>query len=1279
MIDRFPLVLVAAALVTVKVVAAERREARVLWRGVEHFDQAEAGNAMSVALRRPANAGTAGKPSLFVHPNNSGRATLRFPDVAVGGDVGSALFFVGWAGISDGMHWDDADHPADGARFYVTIDGEDVVRAALRENRWQPLAAPLPGPAGRAGEGGRRQITLATDCGEEGNANYDWALFGDPALVALPKAPLREGVAVEGTSGIVVYRAGDEGAGVLVEALTVDGTPVADAVANGPRVEPGALGFVRFDFAAQSSCIQWCWRTSEGGIAQAQGGSWRPRPLLTHVGSSQAVVISGDTLRARVGIRNEGLGALLPGDDRWVSCNGSRHPVPRVAPGEEAAVELDLGTQPGPGPVALRVEVCVGGERQEARALVTVWPPLPALPAGAPGASQGTRLGADFVLLQTPACRWLVCTAVPGMAALVFSWGEGRWEMVGSVSPFAELVLADGSIYRPSFVLRALDDGSARFDASAVDSPWTCTVRAALRDSPSGLRIDQDLSVSEPVGLLAMRGPAYCVGDRASGTAKGVAVFPGLEYLEGEERSSSARDLAPPLNVRTVPHRFKITLPLMLVETRASGPVGAVAWDPKQAWDGERIAPAACFASPNFLTHQDNHLMQLMLPSVPDGIAENARQASDAVVLSPGKPWRLVQYLLVDRPVPDASVAFRWYDRLVGYPDPEGWPRSFEDEVGLCRHAFLNTAWDAEDRMSLHYVGSGTSNSPGFATLMLTDARTVAQGEAKSRLLERVSFIAEKTLSEQGGAGLTSSAACHIMGWEFPYHWGRVPEALRGMRDSAYGALSSQEEDGGWGYYPDERRGKLGESGARVVGICGRNVYLLAKWVAISGDPVVEEALRKGLAHMRRYVVPRGAQGWECPIYEPDVLGSAYAVRACVWAYMALGEKDLLERARFWARTGLPFQYVWDDGQRPGMRYASIPVFGSTFFTHSWLGLPVQWCGLVYAYALQELLRYGEDDLWRRQVDGMVASATHQQWPLDNPELAGTYPDSYGAWFTRRNPVHINPEDILVNVLAARGADPGLRSAMVPVGDGPVHVTAPAELRLDAVSTGLTADLRYCAGGEVFSATVAPVSVSAQTRIVANGGSLARRDGLGPGVTGWAYHTELRVLTVSLRADREGRARLEVRGIEHLRTEAPVARETWEFDGGTEGWHAGHSCEVDAASGHLRVRVTGDDPYAIGGAARIEAKRFPRLRARVRLTAGSELALFWRSSRSTNWGPDKEKHVAVAGDGQWREVVFDLGDHALWDGTIQQVRLDPEPPGVAGGTVLEIDWIRPER
>ncbi|PIU94218.1 MAG: hypothetical protein COZ06_27765 [Armatimonadetes bacterium CG_4_10_14_3_um_filter_66_18] len=1281
--DRAPVSAIFAAMIAAMLTgsshAAEHRGAVLYWRGVDTFDSAKIVNSMSAAVRRPGKVAGVTMPAIFLHPQNERRSVAEFPEpkVAVGGP--SRVFFVGYAGISDGMPWDEAEHPADGARFYVTVDGKEVAQAYVRENRWAPLVAPFWETKAAPGGAAHSSLSLATDCGPEANSNYDWALFGDPMLVAVPYAPLPAGTAVAGVNGVLVAEV-TAGAGTLiVEGLAPNGAPVAGAEATAAVADGTKRSFVQFDFSGNTQCTQWWWRAAGVKVSAAYGGSWQPRLTLEHCGPARAVRVAGEALHVRVAVRNAGLGTLLPDAGAYAECNGKRLLIGRIAPDETKAMEFVLEKQRSAGTVRVDARAGLAGAARalgEATTEVAVLPKLPTLPAGRPQAAEVRKVGADFVLLQNASCRWVVCTKASGLAALVYVWIEGKWEGAGSVAPWAEAVLPDGTSWLPDFVVTGADERAAQFTASGA-AGWSCQLSLEIGQHLPALRVEQRLESTKPLELLALRGPAVCAGDRFSGVEKGVASFPGLEYLDGAERSSSERDLAPPLNKRMVPHKFKVTVPMMLVETREGGPVVGVAWDPTQKWDGTNAAPAASFASPNFLSHQNNHLMQLLLPSVPDSLPENQREADKPLPVEPGKPWRLTEYVLAGKPEPDATGAFDWYGKLIGFPDAEKWPRTFDDEMALCRHAFLQTVWDEETKKSLHYVGSGKANAPGFATLMLMDARATAPGEDRQRLLDRVRLIADQTMKAEGAPGLTSGAACHIMGWEFPYHWGDVPGALAGMKAAAYASLNSQEGDGGWGYYPDKERERLGRSGERVVGISARNVYLLANWVAISGDPVAEAALRKGLAHMERYRVPRGAQGWECPILEPDVLASAYAVRAYVWAHMALGEARWLDNARFWARTGLPFQYTWDDGQHPGMRYASIPVFGSTFFTHTWIGLPVQWCGLVYAYGLVELSRFDNNDLWRKQIEGITASATHQQWPLDNKELAGTYPDSYGQWFTHRNGVYINPEDIVVNALALRGHDPGLRSVPLSLKDGLVHVTAPAEVQAQVSGKGLEAELAYVPNETCF-VTVAPVAVTEGTSVRAADQVLARRDALGPGATGWAYDAQLKVLTVGLRADAKGHARLTIEGIRRSVPEAPQEQTAWEFERDAEGWTGEHSCALKAEAGHLAIQVTGDDPYAVSGPSSIPAGRFKKLRARVRLTGGNELGLFWRSSVSPGWGPDKEVQVAALGDGQWREVVFDLSKHPLWAGSIRQIRLDPEPAEVSVGAALEVDWIRPE-
>ena len=1253
---------------------AEQRWARQLWDGVAGFPSAKVTGALAASVRQTGRAGDRAMPAVFLHPTGTGRAVAAFPEAAFTAAPGERLFFVGHAGLADGVKWDDEANPPDGVRFHVELNGRALAQVHLDKSRWAPLVAALPGPAAGAATAA---LSLATDCGEGGNSSYDWAMFGRPGVIAVDARPLPAGTAVSGAGGTVVVQLGAGPATIVIEGLDTRGQGLDEANASADAT--GGLAFMSFDFGACEECVAWRWRVEKGQATSAWGGSWQPQVTLDHVGPARAVTLAGERLRVRAGVRNLGRGALLPSRGAWAECNGQRQPLPRIAPGEVGHAEFDLGAASA-GAVSLRASAVCLGRRTEATAEVDVWPPIPDIPAKRPVRGAARAVAPGFLLVENATSRWLVHTGAKGLAALVYVWADGRWELAGSVAPWVEYDDERSTSLRPAFatVKPVTSANGAGFEAEGVDGALAVRVTARLPHDGRALAVEVTATARERVGLRRLAGPALRAGDRAAGADKGLAVFPGLDFLDGDERSSSQRDLQPPLHERWVPHKFKVTVPMMIVETRRAGPVLGLVWDPRQRWHGEQIAPAARFASPDFLEQQDNHLMQLMLPSAPDGMAESAARADEAVVLEPGDSWRLRHYLLAAQPKPDATVAFEWYDSLVGYPKAEPAPRSFEDEIALCRHGFMVTCWDPETKKNRHCVGWSPVNAPGHAALLFMDARTVAQGQDRERVLERVKLIAERTLAQSGPGGLASSAGCHIMRWEFPYHYGHLPGALPAMERTATGAMDRQEADGGWGYHPDERRSVLGEPDTRVIGICAREAFSLALWTAVSGSEDGAAALRRALEHMERYRVPRGAQGWECPILEPDVLAAAYAVRAYVWAYMALGEERWLDKAEYWARTGLPFQYVWDDGQHPGMRYASIPVFGSTFFRHSWIGLPVQWCGLVYAYGLQELMRFRPNDLWRRQVAGMTVSAMHQQWPWDGKkELVGTYPDSFGNWFTRRNPVHINPEDIAVNLLALHGRDPGLRVRRVPAPGGVVHVAAPCDFTAEGRAGVLRIALRYVAD-EVVYLTVGPVAGSAVGRVQANGVALEREKDLGAGEVGWAYAPRLGIVVVGVRCDGQGRGQVDLSGLRRQRPQALAARVGWEFVDGAEGWQAMHSCSMAARDGGLAIKVTGPDPYAASGPARIPSQRFKHLRVRARMTSGERLGLFWRTSRSQGWSADKHTDVALTGDGEWREVVFDLGRHQLWRGTVLQVRLDPEPADVPAGTVLELDWVRPE-
>ncbi len=89
--------------------------------------------------------------------------------------------------------------------------------------------------------------------------------------------------------------------------------------------------------------------------------------------------------------------------------------------------------------------------------------------------------------------------------------------------------------------------------------------------------------------------------------------------------------------------------------------------------------------------------------------------------------------------------------------------------------------------------------------------------------------------------------------------------------------------------------------------------------------------------------------------------------------------------------------------------YATIAVLGATQWKAPvWIGLPVQWCGLVYADALRWLQPHDPEGPWERLADGITLSAIQQCYPPGHPH-AGLLPDSFDLVLQSRNPADINP------------------------------------------------------------------------------------------------------------------------------------------------------------------------------------------------------------------------------------------------------------------------------
>ncbi len=305
-------------------------------------------------------------------------------------------------------------------------------------------------------------------------------------------------------------------------------------------------------------------------------------------------------------------------------------------------------------------------------------------------------------------------------------------------------------------------------------------------------------------------------------------------------------------------------------------------------------------------------------------------------------------------------------------------------------------------------------------------------------------------------------------------HRTALSREVRGLVRAARKAAATQDADGGWRYAgPDdkvrdwllrrvaaqlERARKVvgderaftleayGRAGDTALGQCvffGR-LETMARAALLSGRPELVEAVLRGLEFCDRYFQrPEGAETWEIPLHAPDLLAAAHAVPPYLDAYEMTGDRRYLERAVYWARTGLPFIYLWAAPDRDHMSYASIPVFGASYFVAPWFGRSVQFIGMHYARALMRLAEYDRSRPWLRIAEGITRRCITMQVfeDLPDPKKRFYYPDSWGQVDDSHTGPDIHPGDIKANCLILLGLNASAQTAVWQTARGRLHIT----------------------------------------------------------------------------------------------------------------------------------------------------------------------------------------------------------------------------------------------
>lgn len=1225
---------------------------------------------------------------------------------------------------------DEASDPA-GLRFFVIPMSEDPF-----ENTGEPRAL-FTIPPQHVGDGQWHEGLLKYDF--TGNEKVKWVhisprvtgervrlLLDDiewlesvGPLPSFVSASLEETPGKEGDEGIVrarVKNIGDQPVDVgiasieLPRGLLAEGGPLRNVAAlkpdedarlswrvSGRRADRGRIGL----------------KFTAAGREAVSFVEYAPELEVVGLLAEQFIIAPGRPTRVVLTLRNAGhafvrdvAAELRPSVPLSVAPDLRRRSVDLIAPQTQVEVAWDVtADRQTPQAVARAAVSAANADGGRAETSLVVGAAFGAAEAG--GTATTVNTARDHALIGNDRVRMVFPVSEFGYGiGLLQRRVEGRWQTVGKLPRLTRLVAQplDGMssehlVYAqearevrgpeaatPEMAVRRLDLTATLTDATGVT--WTITQRVSVRPGTDRIGLELTATPDRQALVRALDGPMLYAGEGApAGTRRLDAIFPGLEWLVEGEQSSGDLDIAPdhPHRIRRVPHPHMVTIPVMTARLAPpDGPEAVVAllWEHLRPYHAGLNRPSAVFASPDRFEGRAATLMGLFAPSMPDYIEMNQRTAHTPLRVGAGEEVRLAAEIMVREagPTETALEGVKEWFAVFGAPEPNPLPHgaTWRDELSFSMGAYLHSLWIPEEEKWWPYLGGPALNrkehwSPGF----LYDMRRCLDGCEEGPVREAVRERYERVVELSGLQPQADDAGFDYAG---------PADRLLSRADSVASLIRQQGEDGSWrfrarietaGIFKGMDYSELGPDGAAEVGTCARNAWTILEFARMTGDKAAREAGLKAIEFMDRFEVPRAAQVWEVPVHTPDILASSDACEAYLEAYLLTGNRAYLDRAVYWAWTGLPFLYMWDVAGFEFLKYASIPVFGATWFRGSWFGRPVQWNGMRYAYALMQLAPHDASLDWARVARGVTISCMYQQ-STEDKNLA-LWPDWTDAIEGNRCPWDFSPRAILKNVYGEMGLQPTPVTATVRVGLDDIRISA----------TGRISDAAFDVGTVAWTVTYTPpqsgyvvvCNVTRPQRVRVNG--VAAPEVVLPleaDVPSWRYIDYAGLL--ELRLDGTGEHRIEAAEVTYRESSfrAPtVTAIDFSFATDTEGWRPTHHLgPLSIAGGILHMTTTGNDPYTVRSNCEIPADSVERLRIRMALEPGlpAGAQFFWTTADDPVMDEAKSRRFEAIADGELHELVVPLADHPLWKGTITSLRLDPTGGDRQGR--VRVDYIRGE-
>jgi len=563
---------------------------------------------------------------------------------------------------------------------------------------------------------------------------------------------------------------------------------------------------------------------------------------------------------------------------------------------------------------------------------------------------------------------------------------------------------------------------------------WQLSRRVVPAKQTGGFDITVSLVVDKPRILVYF--PALLLHMSSPGFHQ--AIFPGIEYLDARDTSSSEADIETDEHNRQIPQRHQPTIPIMAIQ------------QPDKLWLSlayvrfDNVSP--------FFDVPDRHF-GTGLPSMgvlfPGGfhdpgslVPERGYQLGAGLVLS-----TTIQVRGGTKGETVLAGIERW---VLDHPLPVVPERvTIFEHARLAGAGFLDSAAQSPAGFRHAYPGEFPFQAAPDATLALSWISTVMQ-RRDTGLSARASDAAKRAKAALNPAA--SGGIGHVRTMAPALQYGDINAYLRDANNSGRNALEQLGNNGQARY----RKGKVDFARTsreqHANGNTGNILQIALTAASETGDASLIKAAismlkRANTAYSN--TVPRGAQTWEIPLHTPDILASAHMLRANVLGYELTGDREFFDEARYWAWSGVPFVYLDrpTDTGRVGM-YATIAVLGaSNWVAPNWIGLPVQWCGLVYADALLDLWFHDRDPRWKLLADGIISSGYQQSWPAVSGavnsrtarERQGLLPDSFILESQQRSDPAINPATLLIPASRSMDRPVYTRHCLKP-GMGTIHI-----------------------------------------------------------------------------------------------------------------------------------------------------------------------------------------------------------------------------------------------